>query len=540
MDLLTDKGLDKTRGFNRMYSGEEEPLLGHRIDEECTSVSRRNVFITLPALFLALFLAAIDATVVAPALPTIADYFQSQVAYIWVGSGYLLTHAACGPLWGKFSDIWGRKVVILVAVCIFFVGSLLCGTATNVEMLIAGRVTQGSAAGGLIVLVNICISDLFDLKERGFYLALTGIVWALASGTGPLIGGAIADNLSWRWIWFINLPLCGLTFFVLLFFLDVDDVGVPLLEGLKAVDWVGSITILASTVMLLASLELGGVTFPRSSPELIGLIVGGLVLLGMFFLNESKFAKQPVVPMSLFQKKSTAALLLVVLLHGLTYTASQYYLPLYFQAVGGASALGSGLLVLPTALTQTFTAIFSGLLVRVIGSYMEFIWCGMAIMTIGYGLFIDLSEDFSMLKIVPFQIIAGIGIGMGLQTTLVALQSNIDPRRDSMAATTATFSFVRNLGCCISVALGGIIFQNGMKNQKDDLVMALGPELANKFSAEWATPNAILVATLPWAERMIVKAAYVVSLKEMWVFYTCCAGIAFMASLLVGKPHITH
>lgn len=127
-------------------------------------------------------------------------------------------------------------------------------------------------------------------------------------------------------------------------------------------------------------------------------------------------------------------------------------------------------------------------------------------------------------------------MGMGLQTTLVALQSNIDPRKDSMAATTGTFGFVRNIGCCMSVAIGGIIFQNGMLNQKEDLITALGPELAKKFSAGAAAANANLVATLPWAERVIVKAAYVVSLKEMWVFYTFCAGVGFLASLFARKP----
>lgn len=143
----------------------------------------------------------------------------------------------------------------------------------------------------------------------------------------------------------------------------------PLLEGLKLVDWFGSITILAATVMLLSSLELGGVTFTWNSPELIGLITVGIVLLGLFFLNEAKFAKQPLVPMRLFQKQTTAALLLVVLLHGVVYTASMYYLPLYFQAVGGASALGSGLLVLPITLTQSCTGIFSGVLVRITGKH---------------------------------------------------------------------------------------------------------------------------------------------------------------------------
>lgn len=168
-----------------------------------------------------------------------------MAGYTWVGSAYLLANAASTPLWGKFSDIFGRKPVLLVAVFTFFVGSLLCAASNSIIMLIVGRAIQGADAGGIVSLVNICISDLFELRERSFYLGLTSVVWALASGVGPVLGGTFTDRLSWRWCWWINLPCAGLAFVVLIFFLENRGPKTSFLAGLKTIDWFGCVAILA-------------------------------------------------------------------------------------------------------------------------------------------------------------------------------------------------------------------------------------------------------------------------------------------------------
>ena len=184
-------------------------------------------------------LAALDITIITTALPTISEYFHSASGYTWIGSAYLLACSAATPTWGKISDIFGRKPIILTAIATFFLGSALCGAAKTIQMLIGGRVIQGIGGGGLITLVQICIADLFSMRSRSAYYGIIGMVWAFASGVGPILGGALVQRVSWRWCFYINLPIIGLVFFIILFFLKLNTPKTPLIAGLKAIDWFG-------------------------------------------------------------------------------------------------------------------------------------------------------------------------------------------------------------------------------------------------------------------------------------------------------------
>jgi hypothetical protein len=213
--------------------------------------SRLETCLIMLSLCSALFLAALDTTIVTTAIPTIAEEFQAPLGYTWIGSSYLLAYCASVPSWGKFSEIWGRKPIILIAVAIFWIGSLLCGLSVNIGMLIAARALQGCGGGGIIVLVNICISDLFSLRSVGVYYGIVGMVWALAAAIGPIIGGAFTSQVSWRWCFYVNLPICGLAFAILVFVLKLHNPRTPLKEGLAAVDWLGSLLVVGGTLMLL-------------------------------------------------------------------------------------------------------------------------------------------------------------------------------------------------------------------------------------------------------------------------------------------------
>jgi MFS family permease len=297
---------------------------------------------------------------------------RSASGYVWIGGAYLLANAASGPIWAKISDIWGRKPVLLVAVALFAAASILAALSINMPMLIAGRALQGTASGGLMQLVNITISDLFSVRKRSLYLGYAGFVWALAGSAGPLIGGAFTQFVSWRWCFWINLPLSSITFALLFFSLDVHNPRTKLSEGLRAVDWIGIVSILAVTLLLLLGLDFGGAIFPWNSPKVICLIVLGTVMIGFFIFSQDRLTKYPLMPLGVFKSWSNNATFLVVFSHGMVLIGIEYYLPLYFQSVLQKSPIRSGILLLPLIVMQAAVEIVSGFMIDRTGRYTEF------------------------------------------------------------------------------------------------------------------------------------------------------------------------
>ena len=497
----------------------------------------RTTFIVF-ALCMALFLAALDVTIITTALPTIARHFEAVSAdYTWVGSAYLLASAASVSLWGKLSDIWGRKPIIILANAVFMAGSLVAAVANSIGLLIGGRVIQGIGGGGLITLVYICIGDLFSMRERPKYYGILGMVWAIASGVGPIIGGVFTEKVSWRWCFYINLPLDGISLILLAFYLKLDTPKTTLFEGVKVIDWVGVLTIVGGVTMFLFGMTSGGTTHPWGSAFTLCLIIFGILTMALFLLNEWKFAKYPVIPIRLFRDISNLAALGVCFIHGSVFIAGSYYLPLYFQTVLGASPLLSGVYLLTMVLTMSFVTTVVGLYIKKTGRFRDPIWAGLCIMTLGYGLFIDLPNHANWAKIIIYQIIAGIGVGPNFQSPLIALQSHI--KGHDMAVATATFGFIRTLSMSISVALGGVVFTNELKKKYSSLVPVLGPELARRLSSSSFSATTGIIRTLNSAERHAVNIAYTNSLRTMWIFYTAFAALSIVVSLFITKKELS-
>lgn len=392
-------------------------------DDDKPQRSKIKIALIMFSLAVAVLLVALDITIVTTALPTIAAEFNSASGYTWVGTAYLIAQSAATPIWGKVSDIFGRKPILLVTNAIFFVGSLLAGVSVNIDMLIAARVIQGIGGGGLITMVNISISDLFSVRDRGAYFGMIGGVWALASSLGPVVGGVFTQKVSWRWCFYINLPIDGLAFLIILFFLDIHTPKTPLRQGLKAVDWLGSLAMVGGVIMFLLGLEFGGILHPWTSPTVLCLIVFGVVVIGIFFLIEWRVAPYPLMPLELFSKRSNLAALATCFLHAFVFISGNYFLPLYFQAVLGATPILSGVYLLPQALSLSFLSAFTGIFIKKTGQYLPMIWFGMTLMTLGFGLFINFDANSSWAKIIIFQIIAGVGVGPNFQSPLIALQS---------------------------------------------------------------------------------------------------------------------
>ncbi|KAK4098612.1 MFS general substrate transporter [Parathielavia hyrcaniae] len=505
--------------------------------------TRLQTALIILALASALFLAALDMTIVTVAVPTMAREFGSTAGYTWIGSAYMLAAAAGAPVWGKVSDIWGRKPVLMLAAAVFWVGSLLSAVSVSMGMLIAARAVQGVGGGGIVILVNVCISDLFSMRQRGVFFGAMGMVWAVASAIGPVLGGVFTSKVTWRWCFYINLPISGVSIAVLAFVLKLHNPRTPMREGLAAVDWLGSLAVVAATLMFLLGLELGGVTYPWGSPTVVCLLVFGLVTAAVFAVIEWKVAEFPVVPMPLFSTRSGAAALATGALHGFVFMSGSYYLPLYFQAVLGATPLMSGVYILPWVVSLSLVSAGAGIVIKKTGKYVPLMLSGMAVMTLGFGLFVDLEPQANWAKIVLYQLIGGIGVGPNFLAPLIALQTTVGPR--DMASATATFAFVRQLFTAISIVIGGIVFQNGMERQYPALLQELGPDVASLLSGSHAASSVGLVNQLPEPQRRIATEAYHESLRTMYTMYAAFSGLGLLVSCLVGsarleKEHTEH
>ncbi|KAI2637900.1 MFS drug transporter [Hypomontagnella submonticulosa] len=500
--------------------------------------SKLRIYSILVALYLVLFIAALDQTIVATSVPAISASLHSASGYVWIGGAYLLANAAAGPLWAKCSDIWGRKPALLGAVGIFAGASIIAALSVNMPMLIAARALQGTSGGGLIQLVTITISDLFSLRNRPLYIGLLGLMWAVAGAAGPLIGGAFTTLVDWRWCFWINLPICGGAFVLLLLFLDVHNPHTKLRDGIKAVDWFGTLSMLGVTLMILLGLNFGGAIFPWDSPKVICLLVFGTVMVGFFIYSEKRLAKYPLVPLGIFKNWSNNAAFLVAVSHSMVAIGAEYYLPLYFQSVKQASPFSSGLMILPTMITEAAVDILVGVLIHKTGRYREIGWVGSTIMTLGTGLYIMFGTNSTIGHIIGFQIVNGIGTAMLFQAPMISIQNSVS--QADTATATATLGFIRNLATSLSLVLGGVVFQNSMAAQQPSLIAAgLSGRVLNALSPDEAAANVEIVQTIQDpAQRVAVQDAFAWSIRNMFIMYTALSAITMVGSFFIKQRRL--
>ncbi|TPX08847.1 uncharacterized protein E0L32_009665 [Thyridium curvatum] len=497
--------------------------------------SRTNIAISMTILCLSVVLSALDLTIVTTAMPAIVASFGSVSGYTWIGGSFVLAQTATTPVWGSLSDIWGRKIIKLVALAAFLVGSLVCAVVKDLESFIAGRAIQGLGAAGMGSMVNIIISDMFSLRDRGAYFAITSVVWAVISAIGPLLGGVFTTLISWRWCFWINLPVGAVVFFMDLFYLDIPNPHTPVKAGLKAVDWTGGSLVIGGTLMALFGLEFGGVSHPWSSPTVVCLLVFGPIVIGIFFFNEWRWASNPIIPLRLFRSASSFAAFGISFCNSYVFFGAAYYLPLYTQAVLGVSALTSGLYLLPLIVSCSLLAAFSGVYIQKTGKYLPVLYFGQLLTTLGVGLFIDLEYGESPAKLFVFQLLLGGGVGMNLEAPLVAAQAALTALDN--AAVIATMNFVRSLSIAISIVVGGVVFQNRMNAENPNLTAKIGSEEASKFSGSGAAANVDLIGMLPRDHQSLVRQTYFNGLRTAWIMYVAFAGVATFCNFFV-RAHV--
>ncbi|KAF1917779.1 major facilitator superfamily domain-containing protein [Ampelomyces quisqualis] len=496
--------------------------------------------ITFVALCLCIFLVALDTVLIPTALPTIALSFHIQDSlYAWIGSAYLLANAASVPFWGKSSDIFGRKPVIMAANVIFLVGSIVCALSMNVSMLVAGRVVQGFGGGGVVILVHVCVSDLFSIRDRSFYLGMLGGVWALASALGPVLGGVFAERLSWRWCFYINLPIISVSTIALYTTLRMHNPQTPLLAGVASLDWLGTTTILAAAVLLLVGLQLGCAT-SFAAPLVVTLIIVGCVLHLLFPVTQwwqERRGREPVLPLRIFKDVSNLCALGVCACDALAFNSVAYFLPLYLQVVLSRSPSMTGIYMLAIAVPLATVSFASGYLINQTGRFVEVLQAGLLFMTIGVGLLITLSTTRENGRLIPIMFVIGLGFGPNFGAPLIALQTRI--QESDIATGTAAFGFVRMVFGALGVVIGQVIFQLLMAPHYDAFVDAgIMPDVAKQLARGEAISRARTVSAMPPAQSLAIKTSLSRALRGSWIFYTAISALGLLVSAGIKRKKL--
>lgn len=414
--------------------------------------TQREIMIIYSGLMLGMLLASLDQTAVATAMPTIVGELGGLNHLSWVITAYLLTSTASVPLYGKLSDIYGRKIMFQVSIAVFIVGSVLCGVSQNMLELVLARGVQGLGAGGIMVMAMSIIGDILPPRERGRYQGYTGAVFAFASIVGPLIGGLFTDQLTWRWVFYINIPVGILALVVTSIVLHL-----PVNKQRPSIDYLGAVLMVAGVTCLLLVASWGGTQYAWLSRTIIGLAISGVVLILAFIAQELR-APEPLLPLPLFRERSLAVGSGVLFIVGFAMFGAIAFIPLYLQVVEGVSPTMSGLRLVPLMMAAIGASVLSGRYISETGRYRWFPVVGTAMMTLGLFLLSRMTVDTSPLISAVDMAIMGVGVGLVMQVIVLAVQNSVE--YEHMGTATAATNFFRSMGAAFGVAVAGAIISN--------------------------------------------------------------------------------
>jgi EmrB/QacA subfamily drug resistance transporter len=422
------------------------------------------------ALMLGMFLAALDQTIVSTALPTIVGELGGLEHLSWVVTSYLLATTASTPLYGKLGDMYGRKPMFLAAILIFLAGSLLSGLSQTMGQLIGFRALQGLGAGGLMVGAQAIIAEIVPPRDRGRYMGQIGSVFAVASIAGPLLGGFFVEAISWRWVFYVNMPIGLIAVLVVVFRLHLH---VP--THRHAIDYLGATLLTAGVSALILVTTWGGNEYSWSSPVILLLGLAGVVLIG-FFIRQEQRAEEPIIPLKLFRSVVFSVASSLGFVIGLAMFGAIIFIPLFLQLVYGVSPTSSGLRMLPLMAGLLTASILSGRAISKIGRYKPFPIAGTAVTTVGLFLLSRLEVDTPPWLASVYMLVLGVGLGLVMQVIVLVVQNDVQPRDIGVATSTATF--FRSMGGSLGVALFGAIFASRLASE----LSALPPQIAGRFS----------------------------------------------------------
>ncbi len=416
------------------------------------TVTKRERAFTLAGIMVALFLGALDQTIVGTAMPRILQDLNGLNLYSWLVTAYLLASTSMIPIYGKLSDLYGRKLVVLTGVILFLAGSVLSGQSRSMTELIVFRALQGLGAAGIFSMAFTVIADLFPPAERGRYNGLFGAVFGTSSIVGPLLGGFLTDALSWRWVFYVNMPV-GLV--ALLFILFQMPALKPTLERKVRIDWWGSAALLLGIIPILLALSIGGTEIAWGSWQIIGLFGLGAVGVVIFILIERR-AQEPILPFDLFQNRTyVVGNIGALLIAGVGFFGAILFLPIYMVMVVGVSASAAGLTLMPMTLGMVVASFLSGQIVSRFGKYKLLLLAGAALMIVGYCTMLALNDHMTRAQVTWRMILLGVGLGPALPLFTLAIQNSVNPRE--IGAATSSSQFFRQIGSTVGVAVFGTL-----------------------------------------------------------------------------------
>lgn len=490
--------------------------------------SHRTVLVAIGALLLGMLLAALDQTIVSTALPTIVSELGGLDHLSWVVTAYLLAATAATPLWGKLGDQYGRKKLFQAAIIIFLIGSALCGVAQNMPQLIGFRALQGLGGGGLMVLSMAIVGDLVTPRERGKYQGLFGAVFGATSVLGPLLGGFFTQHLSWRWVFYINLPIGVVALLVIAAVLHI-----PVRREKHTIDYLGTFLIASVATCLILVASLGGTTWDWGSAQIIGLAVLAVVLLIAFVAVERR-AAEPVLPLKLFRIRTFSLVAVISFVIGFAMFGAMTYLPTFLQVVHGITPTMSGVHMLPMVLGLLLTSTASGQIVSRTGRWKVFPLAGTALTAAGLLLLHRLTPDSSTWEMSLYFFVFGAGLGLVMQVLVLVVQNAVSYQDLGVATSGATF--FRSIGASFGVAIFGTVFTNRLTGQLESALA--GRSVPPGADAERLAADPRAIQMLPADLRPSILNAYSTSITDVFLYASPVVLVAFVLAWFLREDKL--
>ncbi|THY45415.1 putative major facilitator superfamily transporter [Aureobasidium pullulans] len=479
---------------------------------------RLVIFFTLAS---CMFLCYVDQNGITVLLPSIAKDLNAADTIAWAGTSALIANTVFQVLYGRLSDLFGRKKIFVACMVLLAISDLICGLTPNKEVLYVFRGISGVANGGIVALVNMIMSDVVTLQQRGKYQGIIGSFIGLGNAAGPLIAAAFTQHSTWRGLFYLNAPLCLIAAGVAAWTLPQSMPKVNFRETIRKVDWIGLFFSTAAIILILIAISDGGHGTPWNSAETISMLVVGSICAIAFVIVEWKFAKLPMMPLEMWRNKSVAFMLVQSFLLGMNYYALIYYLPLYYQNVGGYDVMKSAVLILPLVLVQAAFSALGGQYMSFIGHYIEVILIGFAVWTLGSGLLVSLGADSPIGHICGFIIMVGFGAGCTFQTTNTAMQAHSP--KSQRAIVISNRMLLRQLGGAVGLAISSAISGNV-------LASSLPAHLQYIAESTFAVPD---LNTVSAADRRSISTAYASASRAVFIFCVVVIGVALVLTFFV-------